>query len=234
MLSQPEYLVLFVPHMLLALSAHEASHAYAAYLRGDDTAAMMGRVTLNPLKHLELFGLIAFAVIGLGWAKPVPVNPLRLRHPRRDNLLISFAGPGSNLVIGLVCLSLILFIYNVLGQRSGAGLDLIAFLLVGAQLNLALALFNLIPAPPLDGSHILLGLLPEGLAGRLEEVFAHGTLVLLGLILLASVVGRVGNFDVFYYIIGAPREAMIHAVLGGRVSLAAELALMHFLGPINP
>ena len=166
MFSQSDILfyLLFIPHMLFALSIHEASHAGSAYLLGDDTAALQGRVTLNPIRHLDPFGLIAFFIIHFGWARPVPVNPLRLKNPRRDNVLVSFAGPGSNLVMGMLLLVVIRVMWMVAGTGSESVRTALAFMFVGAQLNVGLCFFNLIPVPPLDGSHILLGILPRSLA----------------------------------------------------------------------
>jgi Zn-dependent protease len=222
-----EYLVLFVPHMFFALSVHEAAHAYVAYLRGDDTAAMMGRVTLNPLKHLDPFGLIAFFLIGFGWAKPVPVNSLRLRNPRRDNLLISLAGPGSNLVIGLLLLSIILMLFYGIKIRTGPAADLMAFLLVGAQLNIGLCFFNLIPVPPLDGSHVLMGVLPEQMANQIEPLFARGMFVLIAVVVVSSLL----KLDIFSYIVWKPVNFIIANVLGMNAAHTAVEALRNFIGP---
>jgi Zn-dependent protease len=227
MLFSFEYLMLFIPHMLLALTAHEAMHAVSAAWRGDDTAALLGRATLNPLKHIDPFGLIAFFIIGFGWAKPVPVNPLRLKDPRRDNLLISLAGPATNLALGMVILSLILIIYYPLRARTGVGADIMAFLLIGAHLNLGLCLFNLIPVPPLDGSHILLGLLPDRMAASLEPLFARGNVALLVLILLSSMSDR---FNVIRLLVWDPMIFIVKRVLGTDAYVAAAQALKALAG----
>jgi len=223
---QPEMLVLFIPHMLFALSLHEASHAYTAYRYGDDTAALLGRVTLNPIKHLDLFGTIAFFLIKFGWAKPVPVNPLRLKNPRRDELFISLAGPGSNLVTGFFLLGLILLVTHLAGDPGKAGRAAIAFFLVGAQLNIGLCFFNLIPVPPLDGSHVLMGLLPEGAARKLEPVFSQGVFLLIALVVLSSFLG----VPVFEYLIWRPMFFIMKIVLGEKTFFEAFLYLKQFQG----
>lgn len=204
------FYLLFIPHMLFALSVHEALHAYSAFLLGDDTAALQGRATLNPIRHIDPMGLIAFFIIHFGWARPVPVNPLRLRHPRRDEMLVSLAGPGSNLMVGLVLLLIIRGMFELELTGSETTRTALAFLFVGAQLNVGLCVFNLIPIPPLDGSHILLGILPIRLSHRIEPYFNYGWLVLLGLILL----GRLGGIPFFGIIIGIPMQLFMWGVLG--------------------
>lgn len=222
------YFALFIPHMLFALSVHEASHAYSAYLLGDDTAALLGRVTLNPLKHLDPIGVAAFIIIKLGWAKPVPVNPLRFKNPRRDNLLVSAAGPGSNLAMGAVLMSLIFFIHYTFKTGPSELRDgVLAFLFVGAQLNVALCFFNLIPVPPLDGSHVLLGILPEKMADAIEPFFNQGFLLLLGLI----IVSRFLHIPVFDYLIWKPMAFIMHGFLGEEAWANAITAFQAFITP---
>jgi len=203
------FYLIFIPHVLLALSLHEASHAGAAFQLGDDTAALMGRLSLNPLRHLDPMGALAFLIIHFGWAKPVPVNLLRFKNPRRDNMLVSLAGPLSNLALGLILLIALRLLYLAAPLESEARNTAVSFLFVGAQLNVGLSFFNLIPIPPLDGSHILLGILPESLARRLEPLFRQGWMLLL-LLILGS---RFLNFSLLGIIIGKPMFAIINAVL---------------------
>jgi Zn-dependent protease len=227
LLTEPLYLALFIPNVLFALSMHEASHAYSAYLLGDDTAALMGRVTLNPGKHLDLIGSVAFFIIGFGWAKPVPVNPLRLKNPRRDDLLISLAGPGSNMVIGILLLLLILMISSLVDGRNEVILGIMAFLFVGAQLNIGLCFFNLIPIPPLDGSHVLRGILPESAAEAIEPIMAQGAIILILLIVASSFMG----IPVFEYLVWRPMYFIIRNILGEGVFMESLAALKLFLKP---
>jgi len=207
------FYLLFIPHMLFALSIHEASHAGSAFMLGDDTAALQGRVTLNPLRHIDPMGLIAFFIIHFGWAKPVPVNPLRLKNPRRDEVLVSFAGPGSNLVMGVLLLVTIRLIWEGMGTGSETARTALAFMFVGAQLNVGLCFFNLIPIPPLDGSHILLGLLPRSWAIKLEPLMGRGFIILIVLVIVASFL----RIPIFSYLIGVPMSLVMWGILGGEV-----------------
>jgi len=204
------YYLLFIPHMLFSLSLHEASHAYAAYWAGDDTAALQGRISLNPLRHLDPWGILAFVIIKLGWAKPVPVNPARFRHPRRDDVLVSLAGPGSNVILALIFSLLLRGSWRALQGMGEPGLMVLFFLAIGAQLNLALALFNFLPIPPLDGSHLLAGILPRGPALAYRRIMPYGMFLLLGLILLGNFTG----FNVFGVLIGIPMWLGLRSAMG--------------------
>jgi Zn-dependent protease len=207
------FYVIFIPHMLLALSLHEASHAGAALMKGDDTAMRMGRLTLNPLKHLDPLGVAAFLIIHFGWAKPVIINPLRLKNPRRDNMLIGFAGPASNLALGVVLLAAIRTVYLLGPVTDDLTRTVVAFLFVGAQLNIGLCFFNLIPVPPLDGSHILLGLVPERVADEIEPYFSYG-----GFVLLFVVFGsRYLNLNILGTLILRPMGWLMNIILTPQV-----------------
>lgn len=194
--------------LLFAITIHEASHAWSAMKFGDPTAQSMGRVTINPLAHIDPLGtiilplfLIALGAPAFGWAKPVMVNPRNLRNPRRDNLWISFAGPAANLSAAGLCLLLILlikalrpgamvYLASFLGGNQSVsagfypveGLVLILFFLV--LINTYLAVFNLIPVPPLDGSGILEGLLSPSAAASYSKIRPYGFIIVLGLIML--------------------------------------------------
>jgi len=185
-------LLLAVP-VLLAVTVHELAHGYAAFRRGDPTAKLAGRLTFNPLKHLDLVGTLVFFVTRMiGWAKPVPINPRNFRRPRQDMIWVSLAGPAANLGLAI----LFALLYRFLGSLSfgpGQG-QLVSFLGViyilaylGVVINIGLAVFNLLPIPPLDGSHVLEGLLPPHLALSYERLRPYGFLILLGLILLGLV-----------------------------------------------
>ena len=188
-------LVMLAPPILLALTVHEASHALVAYLRGDSTAKAAGRLSLNPLRHLDPAGTLVFFITawfgsGIGWAKPVPVDYRRLKDPRRDIVWISAAGPVVNLLTAsLVALVLNLLIYSGFFREATLWRAFVGqMFLVGVQVNAVLAFFNLLPLPPLDGSGILTGLLPPAAAARYQQFGRYGFAILLALIFLPQFV----------------------------------------------
>ncbi len=191
-------LILIAPPILLALTLHEFSHAFAAFRLGDDTAKQMGRLSLNPLRHLDLVGTVMIFLVHFGWAKPVPVNGMNLQNPKRDMLWISLAGPVSNMVLAL--LSGILMRVLVSMGLDAAQMPWIRILYMmlffSLQINLALAIFNILPIAPLDGSKILFGILPRQYEHWVIPLERYGPLVLLGLIILGhstnvSILGRI-------------------------------------------
>ena len=186
-------ILMIAPPILLALTFHEFSHAYIAYRLGDSTAKDMGRLTLNPLAHLDLVGTIMVFIIRIGWAKPVPVNPLNFKNPKKDLLWVSLAGPLSNMLLayifGLLCR--ILHITD-LTITNFSMMELIKFMVAyGMLINLILAFFNIIPIPPLDGSKILAAFLPSK---GVEPFMKYGQFLLLGLIALSMVL----DIPIFY------------------------------------
>jgi len=198
-----------VPVILFALTVHEWAHAYTADRFGDPTARLLGRMTLNPLAHLDLFGTIAIVLIGFGWAKPVPVNPNNLREPRRQMMWIAAAGPISNLLQALVLgLLFQLFFANVPHAATGGFFGrMIAY---GIFINCALAVFNLIPVPPLDGSKIVYGLLPGMTAVTMYKLERYGPAVLMGLIFFGFITG----YSILWSVIGPPVR-MLSGILSG-------------------
>ncbi|MCR4442905.1 MAG: site-2 protease family protein [Peptococcaceae bacterium] len=172
-----------VPAILVAITVHEFSHGLAAHFLGDPTPRRQGRLTLNPLPHLDALGTLMLLVAHFGWAKPVEINPFYFRGDRqRGILLVSLAGPFSNLVVAL--LGAILYnLFNV-------GTYFASFIITLVSINVYLALFNLIPVPPLDGSRILTGLLPRRMHGFIYQLEAYGPLILV-LLILTNITGLV-------------------------------------------
>jgi Zn-dependent protease len=161
---------------------HEASHAYSAYLLGDDTAYRYGRVTLNPASHLDLLGSLMLVMVGFGWGRPVPVEPSKLRGGKWGSVAVAFAGPAANLAIVALCGVLI-----QLGPFQGR---LVFLPILGvAFVNALLFVFNLIPIPPLDGAKVVYPFLPRSLNGFVDFMNQYGPMVLLGLLLLTFLPG---------------------------------------------
>ncbi len=183
--------------LIVSLSVHEAAHAWTADRLGDPTARLLGRLTLNPIKHVDLIGTIVFPLVAMvsglpliGWAKPVPVNGHNLRHPRRDFAVVALAGPVSNLVLAVG------FAAVVSVAATDAGGPVGKFLVRAVIVNVLLAVFNLIPVPPLDGGNVLAGLVPESFAQALDGLRQWGFLILYGLMffgVLESVVMPIGE-----------------------------------------
>lgn len=166
-----------IPVLLFAITIHEYAHGKAAYSLGDPTAKLAGRLTLNPISHIDPLGAIALFLFNFGWAKPVPVNSGYFQNPRKDNILVSLSGPISNLAAAFVAG---LFIrYFLLPWELY--MKLLVYVIL---MNVGLGLFNLIPIPPLDGSHILENILPYRAAMRYNDLRRYGPLILVGIILL--------------------------------------------------
>ena len=191
MLSNPVEFLLLVPPLLFALTVHEWSHGYAAMRLGDPTARLLGRLTLNPLAHLDPLGTILLLLPPhFGWAKPVPVDVRYLSHPRRDMMWIALAGPISNVLLAIAFGTALRVL--PLGEMQGSGpmgSAGVYMLAMSVQLNLLLAAFNMIPIFPLDGSRVLTGLLPPVQAERYRAFDAYGPMLLLGLVLVGSISG---------------------------------------------
>ena len=188
---QFQTLLLIAPPILLALTFHEYAHAYTAYRCGDDTARQSGRLTLNPLRHLDPLGTIMIFIVHFGWAKPVPVNPNRLRNPKKDMLWISAAGPLANMVLALASglLIRVLLTIGVTPERHTAIGLLFFMVIMSLQINLALAIFNILPIAPLDGSKILSALLPARYEKLIYFLERYGPFILIGLIIFGQATG---------------------------------------------
>jgi Zn-dependent protease len=190
-----EYLVYAIPLLLFSVVVHEYAHGYAAYRAGDSTAMMAGRLTLNPIPHIDIVGSIivpVFLVVTrspffIAWAKPVPVNPANFRNGRTDEMKVALAGPLSNLILTAIFTAGGILLGAVFSPSVFLGNPVLAQLLkliaLGVQINLLLAVFNLIPIPPLDGSHILRNLLGPTARIAYENVARYGFLILMFLII---------------------------------------------------
>ena len=211
-LSEILYLAsIWVLPVLLAITLHEAAHGYVAWQLGDDTAYRQGRVSFNPLRHVDAFGTVLLPAMLLlfrapflfGWAKPVPVAFHRLRHPRRDMVLVAAAGPGANLALATAS-ALLFHLVPLLPQMIGAWLE--ANLFNSILINLVLAVFNMLPLPPLDGGRVVVGLLPRALALPLARLERFGILIVIGVVFLLPMIGaRLGlDLHVFYWIVLKP------------------------------
>jgi Zn-dependent protease len=206
-------LSVWVLPVLLAITLHEAAHGYAAWRLGDDTAYRQGRVSFNPLRHIDGFGTVLLPAMLLllrapflfGWAKPVPVRFDRLRRPRRDMVLVAAAGPATNFALATVS-ALLLNVVHLLpfAAASWLGQNLVNAILI----NLVLAIFNMLPLPPLDGGRVAVGLLPRKLAVPLARLERYGMLIIIGLVFLLPFIGnRLGmDLRVFYWIVIKPLE----------------------------
>lgn len=173
----------FILALVVAVTVHEFSHAWVANYLGDPTAKHRGRVTLNPMAHLDLMGTIMLFLIGLGWGKPVPVNPANLNHPKRDSALVSLAGPASNILTAIV----IAIPYKYLVVNGGTP-EVAAFLRTVFDLNIILALFNFIPLPPLDGSKMVGAFVPDRYYAAYQRFLDDGVKYFIAVILIDSFV----------------------------------------------
>ena len=201
-------LVKIIPSILIGLTVHELAHAIAAIMLGDNSPREAGRLTLNPIKHIDPIGFLMLVVAGFGWAKPVSINWDNLKHPRRDDTLIALAGPASNLLLAfLVALALKLTIHfmayspeRLFGTVTSAIMWLI-------WINVSLAVFNLLPIPPLDGSHAIMNLLSIKSSVVANRYFRYGSMVLLAVI----IIDRFTEVDLIP--IGSVIQALVRALL---------------------
>ena len=187
----PQTLIIQIPVILFALTIHEFSHGYVAYLCGDHTAKSRGRLTMNPLKHLDPMGTIAIILIHFGWAKPVPVDPRNFRNPNRDMILVALAGPAANIAAMIASIFALIFLANseaVIPHFVFQPLSLMFTFSV--LINSILAVFNMIPIPPLDGSKVLMGFLPAKQARAYAQLEKYGFFI----ILILAFTGVLGKF----------------------------------------
>ena len=189
--------------LLFSLTVHESAHAWTADRLGDPTARLLGRVSLNPIVHADPIGTVLFPLLAMisgvpiiGWAKPVPVSIRRLRRPRRDYVLVAAAGPASNLIMAFIAASLlaVMPISPLVLDEMNVTVPLATLFSVAVQLNLLLAVFNMLPIPPLDGGNVLAGVLPPALSARFELIRPYGFLLIYAVILTRA----------FFYLVVIP------------------------------
>ncbi len=211
--------------VLLALICHEVAHGFVAYKLGDPTAKQEGRLTLNPAAHLDPIGFLMLLFVGFGWAKPVPVNPRRLKKPRRDMALVSFAGPAANLLLallsGLLCsLMMHLGILPLYNPEAVSPLSVLCYAMwIFMILNVGLALFNLIPLPPLDGSNILVSFLPPNKAAKYLQIRLYMRYILLGIVLLNVLASYSTLFAYLDYYLWLPFQTLRSWIAEGILAL---------------
>ena len=200
-----EQIALVAVPVIIAITLHEAAHGYVARHFGDDTAERAGRISLNPLRHIDPFGtiilpgllLLSHAGFLFGYAKPVPVNFAALGHPKRDMIWVAAAGPGMNILLALISAALL---YMAIHAGGAQNRFLLAALWTSVDINLVLAVFNLLPVPPLDGGRVAVGLLPQPLSMILAQLGRFGMLLLLAIFILLPLAG----INLFHYVVQIP------------------------------
>ena len=207
--------IMLVPGML-AIVCHEVSHGFVAWRYGDPTARMLGRLTLNPLKHIDIIGTLMIFFIGIGWAKPVPVTFQNLRNPKRDMIWVAAAGPVTNILLATVSAVLLrglVALDNPAASASPLAMVLepvILMLAFSVYINLLLAIFNMIPVPPLDGGRVLVGLLPHRQAAAWARIEPYGMVIIILLVFFTNI---------FSYVISPMLNIAIHVVAGQQSGL---------------
>lgn len=197
------YIVLSIPGILIAFTFHEYAHAFVADRLGDKTPKFQGRLTLNPMAHIDPIGFILILILGFGWARPVQTNPSAYKHYYKDDLKVSIAGPLANLIVGFVFAFITVILSRLLSGSSSIGAIIINIADIAAQLNCMLFLLNLVPIPGFDGFHILRDLFPRAFYNVADSMYRYQLIIFM--ILVFPIVG---GRSIFSYIIGGPSIAI--------------------------
>lgn len=199
-----QFYLILIPVVLISLTIHEFAHAYIAYKLGDNTAKNQGRLTLNPISHLDPIGTILLVIAKFGWAKPVPVDPRNFKNPKKDMLLVAIAGPISNIITAIFSAVFLKLIFSNLEslQNSFSFIEPLMSVLVWLIfIGIVLAVFNMIPIPPLDGSRVLHAILPENLAEQYRKIEIYGILIVFALFIFGgNIFGYILQFPVALFI----------------------------------
>jgi len=210
--------IMLVP-ALMAITCHEVSHGFVADKLGDNTARRMGRLTLNPINHMDIVGTLMVFIIGIGWAKPVPVNFNNLRNPKRDIIWVAAAGPITNFSLAFLSAMIMRIIISSTNGVANTPMQMffepvVLMLAFSVYINLLLAIFNLIPVPPLDGGRVAVGLLPDRLAAGYSRIEPFGMIVIIILVFFTNafdyVISPILNFGV--HLIAGPQSKVIYGV----------------------
>jgi Zn-dependent protease len=200
----------------IAIVCHEVSHGYIAWRFGDPTARMLGRLTLNPIKHIDIVGTLMIFFVGIGWAKPVPVVFENLRNPKRDMIWVAAAGPITNILLATISAMLLRGIV-AFGNPAAPGTPLamiieplVLMLAFSVYINLLLAIFNMIPLPPLDGGRVMTGLLPYRQANALARIEPYGMIIIIVLVFFTNI---------FSYVIAPLLQVAVHLLAGPQSGL---------------
>jgi len=192
-----QQIILLAPPFLLALTFHELAHGYVAWRLGDPTAKNAGRLTMNPLKHLDPLGVIAFVIMKIGWAKPVPIDPRYFKDPQKGMLLVALAGPGANVLLAIASALFLQIVIRLPAMPMFLLQPLAGMLVASIWINIMLAVFNCLPIPPLDGSKVLMGILPLEAARSYARLEPFGFIVLLVLFytgIIPQIIGPIISF----------------------------------------
>lgn len=210
--------IMLVPG-LMAITCHEVSHGFVADKLGDSTARRLGRLTLNPIKHMDIIGTLMVFIIGIGWAKPVPVNFNNLRNPKRDMIWVAAAGPVTNFSLALLSAMVMRFIVFFAGEFSNDPMGMflqpvVLMLAFSVYINLLLGIFNLIPVPPLDGGRVAVGLLPYRQAAAISRIEPYGMIIIIILVFFTNIfdyaISPMLNFGI--RLVAGDQGRLIHGV----------------------